>query len=126
MTKKLLAIVTGFVMLIVLMSGCVASSDIKVGVFQPLRGDFSEQGKLEWEGIQLAHSLYNTVTSEGTTQKIKLIRKDTQSLEAETTRVVESLIERYTRPRVKTRGLEGVWRLLISRRKPGSGRRRFA
>jgi ABC-type branched-subunit amino acid transport system substrate-binding protein len=85
MRKKLTTIVMSIILISALTSGCSSfdkfsdslkgDEAISIGVFEPLTGDYAKDGKLELLGIELAHSLYPSVSD----RPIVLITADNQS-----------------------------------------------
>jgi len=63
---------------------------IKIGLFQPLTGDFAAGGELEKMGVDLAHELYPEVLG----KKVDLIVVDNRSDKAESANAATRLIER--------------------------------
>ena len=61
---------------------------ITIGVFEPQTGNNSERGKNELKGIELAHSIYNSVDG----YKVVLSKVDTQSKVSTTRTAVQGLI----------------------------------
>lgn len=62
---------------------------ITIGVFEPQTGRNSERGRNELKGIELAHSIYNSVDG----YKIVLSKVDTQSKVSTTRTAIQGLIE---------------------------------
>lgn len=63
---------------------------IKIGVMEPLSGEFSKFGKDELNGIKLAHSMKDTVKG----RKVQLLIRDTQSSVYVADDLAEELIKR--------------------------------
>lgn len=62
---------------------------IRIGVFEPQTGRYSEAGLSELKGIELANSIYNTVDG----YRVELINVDTQSNTNVTETAIQGLIE---------------------------------
>ena len=62
---------------------------IVIGVIEPQSGRYASKGKDEIKGIELAHSIYNSVDG----YKVKLVKVDTQSTVAGTETAIQALIE---------------------------------
>lgn len=67
------------------------SSDrvIRIGVFEPQTGRYSDTGLSEIKGIELANSIYNTVDG----YRVELVKVDTQSSTNVTETAIQGLIE---------------------------------
>jgi len=63
---------------------------IKIGLFQPLTGNFAAGGELEKMGVELAHELYPEVLG----KKVELVIQDNKSDKAESANVAQRLIEK--------------------------------
>jgi branched-chain amino acid transport system substrate-binding protein len=66
-----------------------AQETIKIGVYLPMTGILGTYGQMEWEGIQIAHSM----EPEALGKKIDLILVDTRSNEIEAANAVTRLVE---------------------------------
>ncbi len=64
---------------------------ITIGIIEPQTGRYSEKGKDEIKGIELANSIYNNVDG----YKVKLVKVDTQSTVAGTETAIKALIEMH-------------------------------
>jgi branched-chain amino acid transport system substrate-binding protein len=92
-----MAMLLSALMSISIFSGCQSSSGgdasasdvIKIGVFQPLTGDYAGGGEIEVEGIRLANELYPEVLG----KKVELVVVDNKSDKAESATSVARLIE---------------------------------
>ncbi len=92
--KKKLTMIVCVVLMVVMTTGCTtfnnfknaffsdssteavaAGGTIRIGVYEPLSGEYSEQGNQERIGIELAHDLYPEVAG----KKVELIYADNQS-----------------------------------------------
>ena len=62
---------------------------ITIGVFEPQTGSYSEKGRNELKGIELAHSIYSSVDG----YKIVLSKVDTQSKVSTTRTAIQGLID---------------------------------
>ena len=98
MKKKLLA---SLLMSILVLSLCAcggtnssSSGDvIKVGIFEPLTGNYAAGGQVEKNGIDLANQLYPTVTVAGKTIQIQLVSADNKSDQGEAATAASKLID---------------------------------
>jgi branched-chain amino acid transport system substrate-binding protein len=71
-------------------SGGGGGDTIKIGLFQPLTGNFAAGGELEKMGVELAHELYPEVLG----KKVELKIGDNKSDKAESANVAQRLIEK--------------------------------
>lgn len=62
---------------------------IRIGVFEPQTGRYSDAGLSEIKGIELANSIYNTVDG----YKVELVKVDTQSTTSAAETAIQGLIE---------------------------------
>lgn len=62
---------------------------IRIGVFEPQTGRYSDAGLSEIKGIELANSIYNTVDG----YKVELVKVDTQSTTTAAETAIQGLIE---------------------------------
>lgn len=106
MKKISLSLVILLILLtLILMTGCSVRSaikdesaspqEIKIGVFEPFTGVNASYGKLEREGIDLAHELYPTVTIDGTEIPVVLNYIDNKSDKIESANAARKLVEDF-------------------------------
>ena len=62
---------------------------ITIGVIEPQTGRYSDKGKSELKGIELANSIYNNVDG----YKVELVKVDTQSSVSATKTAIQALLE---------------------------------
>ncbi len=94
--KKIVPILLCLLLVAAVVSGCggggeeTASDTIKIGVFEPLTGNYAAGGEIEVEGIKLANQLYPEVLG----KKVELVIVDNKSDKAEAASAVARLIEK--------------------------------
>ena len=96
--KKIVPIILCLLLVAAVVSGCggggeetASDSDtIKIGVFEPLTGNYAAGGEIEVEGIKLANQLYPEVLG----KKVELVIVDNKSDKAEAASAVARLIEK--------------------------------
>ncbi|HWQ78874.1 MAG TPA: ABC transporter substrate-binding protein, partial [Anaerovoracaceae bacterium] len=101
--KKISLLLAVVLMLSGLLTGCAGGSDgentlpdkIIIGVFEPLTGTDAEGGKLEKQGIDLAHDLYPNLTLNGKEIPVELAYADNKSDKIESVNAARSLIEDF-------------------------------
>ncbi|MBQ0017947.1 MAG: ABC transporter substrate-binding protein [Clostridiales bacterium] len=67
------------------------SNTICIGVFEPQTGKYSDRGLSEIKGIELANSIFNSVSG----YKVQLIKVDTQSSTATAETAIQGLVEMH-------------------------------
>lgn len=67
----------------------VGGNIIRIGVFEPTTGRYSDAGNAEVKGIELANSIYSSVNG----YRVELVKVDTQSSTAVAETAIQSLIE---------------------------------
>lgn len=104
--KSKLVIVTMLIMAMTMMSACTTldsfkntfltnntASDnenvIRIGVFEPETGRYSDSGQSEIKGIELANSIYHSVNG----YRVELIKVDTQSTTSAAESAIQGLLE---------------------------------
>lgn len=106
--KKVAILLVAALMLSVFMAGCGDNADnetandekplpekIIVGVFEPLTGRNAADGKLEKQGIDLAHKLYPTVTIDGKEMPVELRYVDNKSDKIESVNAAKKLVHDF-------------------------------
>ena len=103
--KKVSSLLVTTLMLSAFMAGCgggdtageegALPETIKIGVFEPLTGANAAGGKLEKQGIDLAHKLYPTVTIDGTEIPVELMYVDNKSDRIESENAAKKLVENF-------------------------------
>ena len=102
--KKVALLLVAALMLSAFLSGCGGdkSNDestlpetIRIGVFEPLSGGNAAYGKLEKQGIDLAHKLYPTVTIDGKEMSIELRYVDNKSDKIESVNAAKKLTDDF-------------------------------
>ena len=94
--KKLLPVLLLVLLVAGVVTGCggggesAESDTIKIGVFEPLTGNYSAGGQIEVDGIKLANQLYPEVLG----KKVELVIVDNKSDKAEAASSVARLIEK--------------------------------
>ncbi|MBR6025816.1 MAG: ABC transporter substrate-binding protein [Firmicutes bacterium] len=99
--KKIIALVLALAMLAGL-SACGISANtlrtndnsvIKIGVFEPLTGDYAANGKLETLGIMFANYIQPTITVAGKEYNVELVTVDNGSSKAQAASSAKKLID---------------------------------
>lgn len=102
--KKVALLLVAALMLSAFLSGCGSdkSNDestlpetIRIGVFEPLSGGNAAYGKLEKQGIDLAHKLYPTVTIDGKEMSVELRYVDNKSDKIESVNAAKKLTDDF-------------------------------
>ena len=99
--KKISLLLAAVLALAALTAGCGGGSDggsalpdiIKIGVFEPLTGADAAGGRLEKQGIDLAHELYPNITVNGKKIPVELLYADNKSDKIESVNAARSLID---------------------------------
>lgn len=102
--KKISFLLLAVLMMPAFMSGCGGDTSseegalpetIKIGVFEPLTGADADGGKLEKEGIDLAHELYPVVTIDGIEIPVELEYADNKSDKIESVNAARNLADNF-------------------------------
>ena len=102
--KKVAILLVAALMLSASMAGCggdkandesALPETIKIGVFEPLTGTNAAEGKLEKQGIELAHKLYPTVTIDGKEMPVELKFVDNKSDKIESENAAKNLVHSF-------------------------------
>ncbi len=86
---KVVALLVLLAVLMTLIPGCTGSSEINIGVYEPMTGSSASGGQMTWEGIQLANELFPEVLG----KKVRLYLEDNKTDKAEAANAVTRLID---------------------------------